>query len=57
MVPEGVRALKEALRVAESSLGSIGDELWELLRGAWLSPVSANRIRQVAGGLGSRGRR
>ncbi|MEV0591799.1 scabin-related ADP-ribosyltransferase [Nonomuraea cavernae] len=55
MVPEGVRALKEALRVAESSLGSIGDELWELLRGAWLSPVSANRIRQVAEWAGQQG--
>ncbi|PRX44888.1 pertussis toxin subunit 1 [Nonomuraea fuscirosea] len=55
MAPEGVRALKEALRVAESSLGSIGDELWELLREAWLSPVSANRIRQVAGWAGQQG--
>ncbi|MFD1547339.1 scabin-related ADP-ribosyltransferase [Nonomuraea guangzhouensis] len=41
--------------MAESSLGSIGDELWELLRGAWLSPVSANRIRQVAGWAGQQG--
>ncbi|MEV0593269.1 ADP-ribosyltransferase [Nonomuraea cavernae] len=55
MAPEGVQALKEALRVAESSLGSIGDELWELLRGAWLSPVSANKIRQVAGWAGQQG--
>ncbi|MER6580088.1 hypothetical protein [Nonomuraea sp. NPDC001023] len=55
MVPEGVRALKAALHAAESSLGSIGDELWELLRGAWLSPVSANKIRQVGGWAGQQG--
>ncbi|MFC5821888.1 hypothetical protein [Nonomuraea harbinensis] len=55
MVPEGVRALKAAMYTAETSLGSIGDELWELLRGAWLSPVSANKIRQVAGWAGQQG--
>ncbi|MDA0631911.1 hypothetical protein OUY22_00655 [Nonomuraea sp. MCN248] len=55
MVPEGVRALKAAMHTAETSLGSIGDELWELLRGAWLSPLPANKIRQVAAWAGQQG--
>lgn len=55
MVPGGVRALKAAMQAAETSLGSIGDELWELLRGAWLSPMPANQIRQVAAWAGHQG--
>jgi hypothetical protein len=55
MVPEGIRALKAAMHTAETSLGSIGDELWELLRGAWLSPIPANKIRQVAAWAGQQG--
>ncbi|MFC5815433.1 hypothetical protein [Nonomuraea harbinensis] len=55
MVPEGVRALKAAMYAAETSLGSIGDELWELLRGAWLSPIPADKIRQVAAWAGQQG--
>ncbi|MEU4575874.1 ADP-ribosyltransferase [Nonomuraea sp. NPDC023979] len=55
MVPEGVRALKASMQSAEASLASIGDELWELLRGAWLSPMAANTIRQVAAWAGQQG--
>ncbi|MDR8409788.1 hypothetical protein MTP10_13690 [Nonomuraea sp. 3-1Str] len=55
MVPEGVRNLKDALRQAESSLDSIGEELWGLLRGAWLSTGSADTIRRVAAWAGTQG--
>ncbi|MFI7130146.1 hypothetical protein ACIBQ1_30940 [Nonomuraea sp. NPDC050153] len=55
MVPEGVRSLKDALRQAESSLDSIGGELWNLLRGAWLSTGSADTIRRVAAWAGTQG--
>ncbi|SEF75979.1 hypothetical protein SAMN05444920_101572 [Nonomuraea solani] len=55
MVPEGVRSLKDALRQAESALDSIGEELWTLLRGAWLSPASADTIRRVAAWAGIQG--
>ncbi|MDP4507597.1 scabin-related ADP-ribosyltransferase [Nonomuraea turcica] len=55
MVPEGVRSLKDALRQAESSLDSIGEELWNILRGAWLLPTSADTIRRVAAWAGTQG--
>ncbi|NUW35571.1 hypothetical protein HTZ77_29680 [Nonomuraea sp. SMC257] len=55
MVPEGVRSLKDALRQAESALDSIGEELWTLLRGALLSPASADTIRRVAAWAGTQG--
>ncbi|MFI6788884.1 ADP-ribosyltransferase [Nonomuraea sp. NPDC050383] len=55
MVPEGVRSLKEALRQAESSLDSVGEELWGLLHGAWLSTASADTIRRVAAWAGTQG--
>ncbi|MET8861529.1 hypothetical protein ABZW11_01100 [Nonomuraea sp. NPDC004580] len=55
MVPEGVRSLKDALREAESSLDSIGEELWNILRGAWLSTASADTIRRVAAWAGTQG--
>ncbi|MFF4623116.1 ADP-ribosyltransferase [Nonomuraea jabiensis] len=55
MVPEGVRSLKDALRQAESSLDSIGEELWTLLRGALLTPASADTIRRVAAWAGTQG--
>ncbi|MGP3920122.1 scabin-related ADP-ribosyltransferase [Nonomuraea sp. 10N515B] len=55
MVPEGVRSLKDALRQAESSLDSIGEELWNLLSRAWLLPTSADTIRRVAAWAGTQG--
>ncbi|MGV9770820.1 hypothetical protein [Streptosporangium sp. NPDC003464] len=55
MVPEGVRSLKDALRQAESSLDSIGEELWNILRGAWLSTASADTVRQVSAWAGTQG--
>ncbi|MER6513300.1 hypothetical protein ABT158_41270 [Nonomuraea sp. NPDC001636] len=55
MVPEGVRSLKDALHQAESSLESIGEELWNILRGSWLSTASADTIRQVAAWAGAQG--
>ncbi|MFG6198210.1 hypothetical protein [Nonomuraea sp. JJY05] len=48
MVPDGVRALKDALHQAEVSLDVIGEELWNILRGAWLPTASADTIRQTA---------
>ncbi|MEV4897115.1 ADP-ribosyltransferase [Nonomuraea sp. NPDC055795] len=55
MVPEGVRALKDALRQAEASLDAIGEELWSILRGAWLPTASADTIRQTAAWAGTQG--
>ncbi|MGP3955630.1 ADP-ribosyltransferase [Nonomuraea sp. 3N208] len=55
MVPEGVRSLKDALRQAETSLDSIGNELWNLLSRAWLLPTSADTIRRVAAWAGTQG--
>ncbi|MBB5773696.1 hypothetical protein [Nonomuraea jabiensis] len=48
MVPDGVRALKDALHQAEVSLDVIGEKLWNILRGAWLPTASADTIRQTA---------
>ncbi|MEW1837419.1 hypothetical protein AB0392_05620 [Nonomuraea angiospora] len=55
MVPDGVRSLKDALRQAEVALGAIGEELWNILRGAWLSTASADTIRQTAAWAGAQG--
>ncbi|MFF0573628.1 hypothetical protein [Streptosporangium saharense] len=55
MIPEGVRSLKDALYRAESSLDSIGEELWGLLREARLSSASADTIRRVAAWAGAQG--
>ncbi|MET7339273.1 ADP-ribosyltransferase [Nonomuraea sp. NPDC005650] len=55
MVPDGVRALKAALHQAEVSLDSIGEELWNILRGAWLPTAGADTIRQTAAWAGSQG--
>ncbi|MEW1836587.1 ADP-ribosyltransferase [Nonomuraea angiospora] len=55
MVPDGVRSLKGALRQAEVSLDAIGEELWNILRGAWLSTASADTIRQTAAWAGTQG--
>ncbi|MFF4194083.1 hypothetical protein [Nonomuraea sp. NPDC001831] len=55
MVPEGVRSLKDTLHQAESSLEAIGEELWNILRGSWLSTASADTIRQVGAWAGAQG--
>ncbi|WP_219460005.1 hypothetical protein [Nonomuraea rhizosphaerae] len=55
MVPDGVRSLNDTLRQAETSLDSIGEELWALLSRAWLLPSSADIIRQVAAWAGDQG--
>ncbi|MFI6500303.1 ADP-ribosyltransferase [Nonomuraea typhae] len=55
MVPDGVRSLKDALRQAEVSLDSIGEELWNILRGAWLSTASADAIRRTTAWAGTQG--
>jgi hypothetical protein len=52
MVPDGVRALENELRKAESTLESAGNEVWSLLRGAELATTHADTIRRIAGWAG-----
>ncbi len=52
MVPDGVRALQDELRKAESMLDSGGNELWSLLRHAGLATTHADTIRRIAGWAG-----
>lgn len=49
MVPDGVRALEDELRRANSTLESAGNELWSLLRHAGLATTHADTIRRIAG--------
>ncbi|WP_157246059.1 ADP-ribosyltransferase [Nonomuraea typhae] len=55
MAPDGVRSLKDTLRQAEASLEDIGEELWNILRGAWLPTASADAIRRTAAWAGAQG--
>ncbi|MEU7831266.1 MULTISPECIES: hypothetical protein [unclassified Nonomuraea] len=52
MVPDGVRALQDELRKAESTLDSAGNELWGLLHDAGLATTHADTIRRIAGWAG-----
>ncbi|NRQ32953.1 hypothetical protein HII36_14035 [Nonomuraea sp. NN258] len=54
MVPDGVRALKDELSKAQSTLESAGNELWSLLLGVGLATAHADTIRRMGGWAGSK---